>query len=148
MANFTIGDRVYLKDVADKTSPDRLRERLGRIVDLAESASGEPQYVLEFNRLEGESRRSEAAFPEGLLEPAGEIGIRYEQVLGPYPDFEFMVKAAVDINQRLTGRRDIDILGINWPDWMTVVEIRNNAIDVPAMHTGFAWAWHVGVLTR
>ena len=48
-----------------------------------------------------------------------------------------MLKQAVSINQEAANVPGIDILGVNWPEWLAVLEIRGNAIDVSELHTGY-----------
>jgi hypothetical protein len=149
MARFREGDRVYLRDGAGEAPDNRPKARLATIISATESATADhPSYVITIPGIDVPESNSPVSVPEHLLEPGGDIADRYEQLLGPYTDFETMLKQAVSINQVAANVPGIDILGINWPRWLAVLEIRGNAIDVSELHTGYSWAWHIGVLTR
>lgn len=137
------------------TADTRRRERLAMVLGEAGPESqrsngnrGKVTYLLMIQDVYGEDSGAPQPVPEELLEPAGSLGERYNQVVGPFSDFESMVKEAVSLRQQARGPKAIDIVGINWPQWLPVVEIRNTSIDVPVLHSGHSWAWHMGILAR
>ena len=144
MTRFVQGDRVYLRDGAAGAPDNRPKARLATVL----SESGETGYFVSIPGVDVPDQDAQVSVQDDLLEPGGDIAERYEQLLGPYTDFETMLKQAVGINQEAANVPGIDILGVNWPEWLTVLEIRGNAIDVSELHTGYSWAWHIGILTR
>lgn len=155
MPKFSRGERVYLRDGALTTLERHGRERLGVVLGEAgpdarhgNGRQGHVTYLVEVRGVEDPTAEMSSPVPQELLEPAGSLGERYEQVIGPFSDFEAMLKEAVSLNQRFVHLRDIDLIVMTWPQWMPVVEIRDSRIDVPVLHTGSVWAWHMGMLLR
>src|SRR5262245_2698234 len=98
MPRFRQGDRVYLRDGASGAPDNRPQARLATIVSEIDDA-GAASYVVSIPDGEPANNASATPVPENLMEPGGEIAERYEQILGPFTDYETMLKQAVSINQ-------------------------------------------------
>src|SRR3954467_15059037 len=96
MARFSEGDRVYLRDGAGEAPDNRPKARLATIISASESATGDhPSYEVTIPGIDVQESSAPVCVSEHLLEPGGDIADRYEQLLGPYTDFETMLKQAV-----------------------------------------------------
>lgn len=102
-------------------------------------------YTLSVPGVNGQSDHSTTRVAEADLEPAGALGERYEQVVGPYNDFMMIWTQAIRLGKRSTLSRDIDIIGISWPDWFLLVEIRGSGVEVPLVRDHADWRWHMAV---
>ena len=154
MPKFIRGDRVYILDKDPVTSEPTPRERLAMVtaaVDAADggsSADGEASYALSVPGIDGQSLHSSQEFPESDLELAGSLGERYEQVVGPYNDFITIWSQALKLGRKTTLSRDVDIIGINWPEWFLLVEIRGTGVEVPLPRDHPEWRWHLAVMAH
>ena len=156
MPRFIRGDRVYIRDVSPAVPGYRPRERLATV---SEEAGGEAHgsngtrvgpvtYLVNVPAVRGNASNVVQPVTEDLLEPAGSLGERYEQVLGPFSDFITMWTEGVKLNRQGSEPRDIDLIGINWPEWFLIAEIRDRGVEVPIVRDHAEWRWHMAVLAR
>lgn len=105
-------------------------------------------YTVSVPGIEGQSSHSSLEISENDLEPAGPLGDRYEQVMGPYNDFLMIWTQAIKLGKNTTLSRDIDIIGINWPEWFLLMEIRGSGVEVPLVRDHPEWRWHMAVIAH
>jgi hypothetical protein len=105
-------------------------------------------YTLSVPGVEGKSEDSLQQIAQVDIEPAGALGERYEQVLGPYNDFGMILTHAIRLGNRRTLSRDVDIIGINWPEWFLLMEIRGSGVEVPLPRDHPEWRWYMAVIAR
>ena len=122
---------MFMLDAEPLTLASPSRERLATVVDEAGTIINghgpEASYLVQ---LAGAEVPPAVSIPESCLEPAGALGEKYERVLGPYTDFVAMWTEGLRVQRRESGR-DVDILGVNWPEWFLIVEMRGDRVEVP-----------------
>ena len=112
------------------------------------AADRQSMYALSVPGVEGNSEHVALEMSGADLEPAGDLGERYEQVVGPYNDFLMIWTQAIKVDRRRTLSRDLDIIGVNWPEWFLLVEIRGTGVEVPLVRDHEAWRWHLAVIAH
>lgn len=152
MTRFSKGDRVYIKDSPPGLPGYHPRERLATVAGESTGSNGTRvapvTYLVNVLPMHGDVAEAVQPVTEDQLEPAGSLGEQYEQVLGPFSDFITMWTEGVKLSRRPPEPRDIDLIGINWPEWFLIAEIRNSGVEVPIVRDHPEWRWHMAVLAR
>ena len=153
MARFTKGDRVYIRDRDPVTLDTPYRERLATVIEqTAHSGNGRGTgsltYLVSVAGFQSDPTEVPHPVPiaEDLLEPAGSLGERYGQVVGPFTDFVTMWTRALRVRRSAPLPPDVDIIGVNWPEWFLIVEIRGTGVEVPLVRDHPEWRWHMARL--